>query len=105
MQGLVEIERIEEMRRAAGIEDDELRDQIRGLAVGDFVQVTFLSGVVGGAGETLTVRITQIQGDSFRGKLGVKPASVGLSKLHVGSPVRFSTVHIHSVPKRQCKHE
>src|SRR4051794_12299675 len=73
----VEIENIEEMRRREGIEDVELREEIRGLRVGDIVKLTFLTG--SHSFETLLVRITSIRGAAFRGKLANGPTSAGLS--------------------------
>lgn len=99
MRNPVAIENIEEMRRQAGIDDVELREEIRGLHVGDTVKVTLLTGAPSPAGETLLVRITRIRGYAFRGRLASKPASSGLSHLQVGSPVAFTAAHIHSILK------
>jgi hypothetical protein len=44
MQTSIEIEDIEEMRRAAGIDDVELRRDIRGLRAGDNVKLTLSAG-------------------------------------------------------------
>ena len=49
----IEIENIEEMRLREGIVDVELRDQIRGLQIGDLVKVTLLAMAKSGAGETV----------------------------------------------------
>jgi hypothetical protein len=91
MRNPVEIEDIEEMRRREGINDVELREEIRGLKIGDFVKLTLLTHTGSFAGETLLVRITRIRGCTFRGKLAMKPAFIGLSKLRVGSPINFTT--------------
>lgn len=101
----IQIEDIEELRRQEGIDDVELRVAIRGLTIGAFVKLTFLSGTTPSAGETLPVRITQIRGSTFRGKLFAKPVSASLSELCVGSPVVFTAAHIHSVAKKQAAHE
>jgi hypothetical protein len=93
------------MRRLEGIDDAELREEISGLAIGDFVKLTLLTRAASYAGETLPVRITDIRGSLFCGALAVRPTFNGPSKLRVGSPVRFGTAHIHSVPKRQPKDE
>src|SRR5438477_584590 len=53
-----QIENIEELRRREGIDDVELREEVRGLGVGDVVMLTFLTGTNSFAGETLPVRIT-----------------------------------------------
>jgi hypothetical protein len=66
----VEIENIEELRRREGIVDVELREEICGLQIGDFVKVTLLTGARS-CGETVSVRITGIRGNAFRGKTGV----------------------------------
>src|ERR1700687_1525629 len=99
MRHTVEIENIEEMRRREGIEDVELRNAIRGLAGGDVVKLTFLTGVTPNAGETLRVRITRIEDGEFRGKLGSTPAANTLSNLRAGSSIAFTTAHIHSLVK------
>jgi hypothetical protein len=96
----LEIEDIQQLRWKQGIEDLELRTEISGLQVGDSVNLTFLTEKGSFAGETLQVRITSIRGSAFRGKLAAKPASIGLSRLRVGSLVRFSATHIHSIAKR-----
>jgi hypothetical protein len=98
----VEIENIEAMRRLEGIEDAELREEIRHLAVGDFVKLTFLLGPPA-RGETLLVRITDIKGCNFCGLLAGKPSGAGLSKLLLGEPVAFRAAQIHSLPKSSAK--
>jgi hypothetical protein len=98
MRNRVEIEDIEDMRRQEGIVDVELREQIRGLRVGDFIRITFLFGPR--ATETVAVRITSIRGAAFRGKLASGPILAGLSGLRAGSAVAFTRAHIHSVLKR-----
>jgi hypothetical protein len=103
MRFAIEIEDIEEKRRQEGIDDVELREQIRGLQVGDLVKLTFLAGPQ--AFETLLVRITSIRGSAFRGKLANGPTAARLSRLRVGSPVAFSTAHIHSLPRKRPTHE
>jgi hypothetical protein len=105
MRNPIVVEDIESMRRRQGIDDAELREEIRGLKIGDFVKLTLLTRTASYAGETLPVRITRITGFLFCGALAVRPTFDGLSKLKVGSPVRFTTAHIHSVPKRQQKQE
>ncbi len=105
MRNPIVVEDIERMRRRQGIDDAELRDEIRQLRIGDFVKLTLLARTGSGAGETLPVRITRIRGSIFCGELAVRPTFNGLPKLRLGSPVRFTTSHIHSVPKRQTKHE
>jgi hypothetical protein len=98
MRKKVAIENIDEMRRQAGIDDVELREAIRHLKVGDAIKLTLVAR--SGTSETLRVRITRIQGTAFRGKLTGKPASVSLSGLRDGSPVVFTTVHIHSIANK-----
>jgi hypothetical protein len=101
MRQPIAIENIEEMRRREGIKDVELRKAIRGLEVGDFVKITLLTGAPSSAGETLLVEITGIKGREFLGKLTSRPTSAGLSKLKAGSPLTFTTAHIHSLRKGQ----
>ena len=103
MRNPIELENIDEIRRREGIDDVELRKAIRGLDVGDFVKLTFLTGPT--SFETLLVRITSIRGHAFRGKLATRPAPTGPSKLRDGSPVAFTTAHIHSLAKVQSAHE
>jgi hypothetical protein len=98
VQDSVVIENIEEMRSQEGIDDVDLRIMIRGLRVGDYVKLTLLNGMK--SSETLLVRITRIRGSAFRGKL----ASTGQSTLRVGTPVAFTTAHIHSVAKDATAH-
>jgi hypothetical protein len=105
MRDSVAIENIEAMRRLEGIDDVELREEIRGLEIGDRVNLTLVAGGKASAGETLLVRITSIRGPAFRGKLATRPASAGLAKLRVGSPVVFTTAHIHSLPRGRPAHE
>ncbi len=101
MRNPVQIENIEEMRRREGIDDVELRKEVRGLAVGDLVNLTLLPGTGPFAGETVRVRITGITGIAFRGTLVRRPSSAGLEVLRVGSPLAFTAAHIHSVAKKQ----
>ena len=97
MRTTIEIENIDEMRRQEGIDDVELRVEIRGLKVGDFVKLTFVTG--GAIVETSLVRITSIRGSAFRGKLVKRPTSTGLKRLAAGASVSFTTAHIHSLLK------
>ncbi len=99
MQNTIEIEDIEQRRLRAGIDDVELRLDIRGLRVGDSVKLTFLTGAA--SSETLAVRITSISGSSFRGKLLDSPVAPALSRLRVGSSVAFAATHIHSLAERR----
>ena len=101
MRQRVMIQDIEDMRRQEGIEDDELREEVRGLGVGDLVRLTFLTGTGPLGGETLLVRITSIRGPAYRGKLASRPAPTGPLKLRVGSLVTFTAAHIHSLPARR----
>ncbi len=98
MPNIVELENIEEMRRQEGIDDFELRMEIRALKSGDFVKVTLVAG--SGAFETMLVRITSIRGSAFRGKLVKTPHTSGLKSLGAGAPVSFTTAHIHSLQKQ-----
>jgi hypothetical protein len=101
MRQLIEIENIEEMRRREGIDDAELRQAIRGLRVGDLVNVTLLTASKSFTGETLQVQITDVKGSAFRGKLTQKPVSPRLARLGAEFAVSFRAAHIHSLPKRQ----
>jgi hypothetical protein len=98
MRKPVELENIEAMRYNEGIDDVELREEIRGLAVGDFVKLTFLTGHPA-RGETLLVQITDIKGRTFCGTLARRPAQAGLSNLRTGAVVAFTAAHIHSLPR------
>lgn len=103
MRNAVAIENIEEMRRQQGIDDVELREEIRALRVGDFVKLTFIADK--GSPETLRVRITNIKGSTYRGKLAGEPTSAGLSRLKAGATVLFNYTHIHSVSKVKLKRD
>jgi hypothetical protein len=96
MKNTVEIENIEDMRLRQGINDVELREEVRRLRAGDFVKLTFLTGT--SAYETVLIRITRITGSRFRGKLDDKLASARLLHRLAGTTIGFSDVHIHSVP-------
>src|SRR5262245_18627263 len=99
MRGPIEIENIEERRREVGIDDAELREQIRRLAVGDCVLLTLLKPTRVFADQTLRVRITSIRGSSLRGKVVGKPARAGSSRPPPGTQLAFTTAHIHSIPE------
>ena len=99
MRAPLQIENIDEMRRREGIDDVALRDEIRGLKVGDFVKLTLLSGPA--SCESVAVRITSIKGAAFRGKLTDRPASAALSDLRAGAALAFTAAHIHSLLKRR----
>jgi hypothetical protein len=105
MRNTVEIENIDEMRRQAGVDDVELRDEIRGLHAGDTVKVTLRSATHPATAETLPVRITFARGGAFRGELARRPASASLAVLQAGSPLTFTASHIHSILKRRSAHE
>lgn len=105
MRNPIVVEDIEGMRRRQGIDDVELREEIRGLKSGDVIKLTLLTRTGSYAGETLLVRITRIRKPVFYGELAMRPTFNGLTKLRVGSPVRFTSAHIHSIPKRQPRHE
>jgi hypothetical protein len=104
MRMRVEIQNIEDMRRREGIDDIELRESIRRLRVGALVKVTLLTDAPGTSGETLLVRITSIQGDTFRGKLASRPTSANLSGLRIGRVLTFTGSHIHSLPAARPLH-
>lgn len=96
MHNRIEIENIEEMRRQQGIDDVELAEEIRRLRVGEVVMLTFLTNARGF--EMAPVRITQINGIAFRGKL-VRPAAFcGRNKIF-----EFTISHIHSVVTSPAK--
>ena len=101
MKKAVEIEDIEEMRRLAGIDDVELRAEIRGLCTGDVVRLTLVTAA---ARETVRVRITGARGPEFLGRLTDSPTSPGLAALRAGTRVTFRAAHIHSVEKGRPTH-
>ena len=104
MRKPVEIENIEDMRCQAGINDVELRQDIRRLEIGDLVLLTLLKGAGSRAGEAWMVRITAIRGNAFRGKL-TRPIAPGPSRHRAGARVSFGNVHIHSLPKERPSNE
>ncbi len=101
MRNPVEIENIEEMRRTEGIDDVELREEVRRLRVGDTVHLTLLTGAKSPGGETVLARITHRRGYAFRGKLTSRPVHPRLASLEIGTPFSFTTTHIHSIPREQ----
>ena len=100
----VEIENIEEMRRRVGIDDVELREAIRGLRVGDCVNLTLLTDTNPSAGQTRLVRVTRISGSTFRGRLVDRRPPPARSGLRAGSRLTFTAAHIHSLPKGRLPH-
>lgn len=90
------IEDIAGRRRREGIDDADLRDDIRGLAVGDLVRLT-LRADQSPTGETVVVRITEVGAAGFRGALAGKPASKALAALGNGFALGFTADHIHSL--------
>lgn len=97
MRESVEIEDIQALRRRAGITDTELVKAIAMLKVGDVIKLTLLLVGKSGAGETLQVRITSIQGNTFRGVLAAQPGLHALAHLRAGSRLAFTPRHIHSI--------
>lgn len=94
----IQIENIEERRREAGIDDVELREQIRRLAVGDCVALTLLNLTRVYSEQTLLVRITRIRGLALRGKVIGKRVPAGSPRPRPGTQLAFTTGHIHSIP-------
>jgi hypothetical protein len=64
-QETVEIQDVERLRRQAGIDDVDLRRQVRRLRVGDVVKLTFLAG----GGKFEIIRITSVRRRRFSGDL------------------------------------
>lgn len=100
MTSVVPIEEIAALRRRLGIEDAELHAQVGRLRVGDLVRLTFLPADEPGHGETLSVRITRIRYDRYRGRLVGRPTRAALGGLRPGALVGFTEGHIHSVAAR-----
>jgi hypothetical protein len=92
----VEFEDIEGLRREAGIDDGELREQVRRLRAGDSVRLTAANGGEAGPRDRLLVRIIDIRGGVFRGSL-VGAAGARPARLKAGSSLSFRASHIHSV--------
>jgi hypothetical protein len=97
MQTPIEIQDVEELRQRAGIDDVELREQVRRLRVGDLVKLTFLAGPA--RAEILCVRLTSIRRGKFSGELVSGARTPQLAHLCRGSLVTFTRDHVHSVPK------
>jgi hypothetical protein len=95
MRTRTEIQDIERMRQRVGIDDVELREQVRRLRVGDLVKLTFLAGPE--KSETLRVRVTSIRAERLRGVLLAASRTPELAGLCAGSQVTFTRDHIHSV--------
>jgi hypothetical protein len=88
------IEDIEALRRLAGINDVELQEQIGHLRAGDCVRLTLLPD--GRPSAVVSVRITSIKGQAFRGRVVTGPEAPAP---WIGALVAFGPGHIHSVPK------
>jgi hypothetical protein len=97
MPTMIEIENIEQMRQREGIDDVELRRDIRGLGAGDIIRLTLLGGA--NRCETVAVRITAVRRGVFNGELATTPTGAGLSDLHAGTALTFTAAHIHSLAK------
>jgi hypothetical protein len=91
------IENMEVWRSWEGIDAAELSKEIRRLKGDDLVRLPLLAACQPFAGQTLPVRITRIQGRAFCGKLAARPTLNRRSKLSAGFPLRFATIHIHSI--------
>ena len=102
MRTHVAIENIEEMRQNQGIDDVELRMEVRDLKACDFVRITLLGSA---SAETLTGRITSIVGPAFRGRLVRRPTSAGFFDVTTTTRLSFTADHIHSVPKSIPRHQ
>jgi hypothetical protein len=105
MRTPIEIENIEEMRRREGIDDAELRREVRELQVGDVVNITFLNGAKSCNGRAVPVRLTDVRGAFFRGKLAQPLDASSPLRLRAGSLLTFTAAHIHSIPKVRLTHE
>jgi hypothetical protein len=103
---LIEIEDIEKLRRGAGIDDTELREQIHRLRIGDLVRLTLCTEGQIPVRETVVIRLTRIDTDvAFRGKIARNPSARALGALHAGSALVFNVDHIHSVAKGAVRRE
>ncbi|MFL5327651.1 MAG: hypothetical protein ACJ8C4_01945 [Gemmataceae bacterium] len=91
------IENIEHMRREAGIDDQELHEEIQQLNIGDLVQLTLLAG--DRTVEMVTVRISAIRNATFAGTFANLPADARLQRLPTGTTLNFTADHIHSIHK------
>lgn len=100
MRHPIEIEDIESLRLREGIDDVELREEVRGLRIGDLVRLTLLAGEEVQTSETVVVRLTYVRDRSFRGELANRPTSSRFARLRAGSSVAFAAVHIHSIPRQ-----
>jgi hypothetical protein len=100
MRQPIEIEDIESLRLGQGIDDVELREEVRGLRIGDLVRLTLLAGEGVPVSETIVVRITYARDRSFRGELTKRPTSSRFAGLRAGSSLAFAAVHIHSIPRK-----
>src|SRR5437016_11669633 len=96
MRQTLALQDIEELRRQEGIDDVELRLEIRALKAGDIVKVSVLTATM--AFETVAVRITSVRGSTFRGRL----VRTGRRKMPAAPIFAFSTSHIHSIPKKEA---
>ncbi len=70
---------------------------IRGLRVGDSVNLTFQTGTAPCVTETVEVRVINIRDCKYRGKLVKPPKSTALSELGQTAILTFAACHIHSV--------
>jgi len=99
MQMSILVQNIEEMRRREGIEDEELRRDIRAMKIGDCVHLTLISNQRPMGSETVVVRVTRIDGSKYEGALLTRPLSKGLNTLPTDLALFFKREHIHSLHK------
>lgn len=97
MRHPVLVQNIEELRRREGIDDVELRREIHAIKIGDTVRLTLLTEQRPISSETVLVRITQINGNSFQGALVTRPTIKGLCTLPADLSLDFNRAHIHSL--------
>lgn len=97
MKHTLDLEDIEALRLRQGIDDVELREEVRRLGPGDCVRLTFLGAAR--PNETLMVRVSRVNGADFQGKLLQKLSQEGQAGLQLGETVCFRAVHVHSVVK------
>jgi hypothetical protein len=97
----VPIEYIDQMRRNAGINDDQLWKAIGQLEVGDRVKLTFMVPRMTATRETLVVEIAGVRRDRFKGKVVSRPLHRGLAKLKGNAVIEFSADQIHSIVRVQ----
>jgi hypothetical protein len=92
------------MGRHVGSNDSEVREAVRGLRVGDFVNLTLLTSTNPAARQPRLARLTRIGGPHSRGRLVDRRGPPGPPGPLTELRLAFTAVPTHPLPKGQVRH-